>query len=81
MQVLKNTIWAGLTSCRVYVYNQGFFPASTCLCHFKPCLPISMMYFVKLCLGLCIKLGVQFEKEFIVLALVMEIAGLLHFSD
>ena len=28
MQVLKNTIWAGLTSCRVYVYNQGFFPAS-----------------------------------------------------
>ena len=27
MQVLKNTIWAGLTSCRVYVYNQGFFPA------------------------------------------------------
>ena len=27
MQVLKNTISAGLTSCWVYVYNQGFFPA------------------------------------------------------
>ena len=27
MQVLKNIISAGFTSCRVYVYNQGFFPA------------------------------------------------------
>ena len=27
MQVLKNTISAGLTSCSVYVYNQGLFPA------------------------------------------------------
>ena len=25
--IKKNTISAGLTSCRVYVYNQGFFPA------------------------------------------------------
>ena len=36
---------------------------------------------VKLCLGSCIKLGVQFEKEFILLALVMKIAGRLHLSD
>ena len=43
----KNTISAGLTSCRVYVYNQGFFPA----------------FFIEK--PSRIKLGVQFEKEFI----------------
>ena len=32
-------------------------------------------------LGSCIQLGVQFEKDFILLALVMKIAGLLHLSD
>ena len=36
---------------------------------------------VKLCLDSCIKLGVKFEKEFILLTLVMKIAGRLHLSD
>ena len=76
MQVLKKYYFGRLNFLpSIYIFPCLDLPLSlkNRVCLFQWCI-------VNLCLGSCIKLGVQFEKEFILLALVIKIAGRLHFS-
>ena len=61
---------------RVFSLPRPAFVIEIRVCLFQRCI-------VKLSLGSCIKLGIQFEKEFILLTLVVTlvIAGRLHLSD
>ena len=74
--------------CKTILVNSGLLYAYyACACVPRPAFVISnrvclfQSCIVNMCLGSCIKLGVQFENEFILLALVMKIAGRLHLSD